>query len=140
MIRSFSIVTGAAFMAVIAFPMFLLMNTRNAGLIILGILLVALAHSIQYGPQASYIAESFPTRLGYAGSGLGYQTASLIAGGPAPLLATWMLASFGWQAISVYIIACAVLTLTAAAMLPDRRHANLIQLPETAVTAGQPAG
>ena len=55
-------------MAVIAFPIFLLMNTRNAGLIILGILLVALAHSIQYGPQASYIAESFPTRLGYAGS------------------------------------------------------------------------
>ena len=133
-------VTGAALMAVIAFPMFLLINTRNAGLIILGILLVALAHSIQYGPQASYIAESFPTRLGYAGSGLGYQTASLIAGGPAPLLATWMLPTFGWQAISVYIIACAVLTLIAAAMLPDRRHANLIELPATAATAGQPAG
>jgi MFS family permease len=80
--------------------------------------LFAIAHAIQYGPQAAYIAESFPTRLGYAGSGLGYQLASLIAGGPAPLLATWMLPNFGWQAICVYIIACVVLTLIAAALLP----------------------
>ena len=34
------------------------------------------------------IAESFPTPLRYAGSGLAYQLASLIAGGPAPLVAT----------------------------------------------------
>jgi MFS family permease len=80
---------------------------------------------LQYGPQSSYIAESFPTRLAYGGSGLGYQLASLIAGGPAPLLATWMLPHFGWQAISVYIIACAVLTLGATALLPDRSHADL---------------
>jgi len=132
--------TGAALMAVVAFPLFLLLNTRNAGLIIVAIALIALAHSMQYGPQASYIAESFPTRLGYAGSGLGYQSASLIAGGPAPLLATWMLASFGWQAISVYIIACAVLTLVAASLLPDRRHADLSAVSAPAATAGQAAG
>ena len=131
--------TGAALMAVVAFPLFLLLNTRNAGLIIVAIALIALAHCMQYGPQASYIAESFPTRLGYAGSGLGYQSASLIAGGPAPLLATWMLANFGWQAISVYIIACAVLTLVAVALLPDRRHADLSVLPEPATAAGQAA-
>jgi MFS family permease len=87
--------------------------------------LIAIPHAIQYGPQSSYIAENFPTGLAYAGSGLGYQTASLIAGGPAPLLATWMLASFGWQAIAVYIIACAILTLVAVVLLPDRSKADL---------------
>jgi MFS family permease len=112
-------------MAVVAFPLFLLVNTRSPGLIIVGVLLIALAHCMQYGPQAAYIAESFPTRLGYAGSGLGYQLASVIAGGPAPLLATWMLASFGWQAIAVYIIACAVITLVAAAFLRDRSREEL---------------
>ena len=71
------------------------------------------------------IAESFPTRLAYGGSGLGYQLASPIASGPAPLLATWILASFGWQAISVYIIACALITLFAIAFLPDRSRADL---------------
>jgi MFS family permease len=128
--------TGAVLMAVVAFPVFLLLNTRSPGLIILGIALIAAAHCVQYGPQSSYITESFPTRLAYGGSGLGYQLASLIAGGPAPLLATWMLASFGWQAISVYIIACAVLTLIAVALLPERRHADLSDLPEAAATAG----
>jgi MFS family permease len=121
--------TGAVLMAVVAFPFFLLLNTAVVGLIILGVALIAVPHAMQYGPQASYIAESFPTGLAYAGSGLGYQAASLIAGGPAPLLATWMLASFGWQAISVYIIACVVLTLIAVAFLPDRSKADLAVTP-----------
>ena len=117
--------TGAVLMAAMAFPFFLLLNTRAVGFIILGLVVVAIPHSLQYGPQAAYIAESFPTRLAYGGSGLGYQLASLIAGGPAPLLATWMLASFGWQAISVYIIACALVTLFAIALLPDRSQVDL---------------
>ena len=131
--------TGAVLMLLMAFPFFLLLNTGSEGLIILGIVIVAIPHSLQYGPQAAYIAESFPTRLAYGGSGLGYQTASLIAGGPAPLLATWMLPTFGWQAISVYIIACSVLTLTAVALLPDRRHADLAT-PMPAATAGHSVG
>ncbi len=121
--------TGAILIAIVAFPLFLLLNTGAAGLIILGVALVAVPHAMQYGPQASYIAEQFPTGLAYAGSGLGYQAASLIAGGPAPLLATWMLPNFGWQAISVYLIACAVITLIAVALLPDRRRADLSETP-----------
>jgi MFS family permease len=134
--------TGAVLIAVAAFPAFLLLNTKDAGLIIVGVVILAIPHAMQYGPQSSYIAESFPTRLAYGGSGLGYQLASLIAGGPAPLLATWMLPHFGWQAISVYIIACSVLTLVAVALLPDRRHADLEVMPATAaVTAAErPAG
>jgi len=118
-------VSGALLTAIVAFPAFALLNTKTAGLIIVAIVIMAIGHSIQYGPQAAYIAESFPTRLGYAGSGMGYQLASLIAGGPAPLLATWMLPNFGWQAICVYIIACAVITLVAARLLPDRSKADL---------------
>ncbi len=125
-------VSGAVLMAVVAFPSFALINTKTAGLIIIAIVLMAIGHSIQYGPQAAYIAESFPTRLGYAGSGMGYQLASLIAGGPAPLLATWMLPNFGWQAICVYIIACSVITLVAARLLPDRSKTDL--------AAAQPVG
>lgn len=117
--------TGAILTGAVAFPFFVLLNSGAAGLIILGVALIAIPHAIQYGPQSSYIAENFPTGLAYAGSGLGYQAASLIAGGPAPLLATWMLVSFGWQAISVYIIACAILTLIAVALLPDRSRVSL---------------
>jgi MFS family permease len=129
--------TGAVLMAVAAFPAFLLLNTGATGLIIVGIAILAIPHSLQYGPQSSYIAESFPTGLAYAGSGLGYQAASLIAGGPAPLLATWMLPNFGWQAISVYIIACAVLTLAAVALMPDRSKVSIAATPVPAPAPGR---
>ena len=132
-------VTGAIVMGIVAFPFFLLLNTGALGFIILGTALIAIPHSMQYGPQSSYIAENFPTGLAYAGSGLGYQAASLIAGGPAPLLATWMLAAFGWQAIAVYVIACVVITLAAAAMLPDRSRTDVPATPVLA-PAGRAAG
>jgi MFS family permease len=128
---------GAVLMGVMAFPAFLALNTGAVGFIILGVVLLAIPHSMQYGPQSSYIAEQFPTGLAYAGSGLGYQAASLIAGGPAPLLATWMLPNFGWQAISVYIIACVVLTLIAVALLPDRSKADLSEVPLRVPVAGR---
>jgi hypothetical protein len=63
-------VTGAILMGIVAFPFFLLLNTAALGFIILGTALIAIAHSMQYGPQSSYIAENFPTGLAYAGSGL----------------------------------------------------------------------
>ncbi len=129
-------IAGSVLIAAMAFPAFALLNTKVTVLVILGIVILAIPHAMQYGPQSSYIAESFPTRLGYAGSGLGYQLASLIAGGPAPLLATWMLPRFGWQAICVYIIACSVLTLFAAAFLPDRAKADLAPADLSASRAG----
>jgi hypothetical protein len=39
-------------------------------------------HDMLYGPQVALIAESFTGRLRYSGSSLGYQLASVIAGGP----------------------------------------------------------
>jgi hypothetical protein len=45
-----------------------------------------------YGPQAALIAESFAPRLRYSGA-LGYQLASIVAGGPAPFVATALLAT-----------------------------------------------
>ena len=47
-------------------------------------------HDLQYGPQAAFIAESFPGTLRYSGASLGYQLASITAGGPAPLVAVYL--------------------------------------------------
>ena len=59
------------------------------------------------------IAEAFTPRLRYSGASLGYQLASVIAGGP---VATALFAAY---AIAVYIAACAVVSLVAATFLPD---------------------
>jgi cytoskeletal protein CcmA (bactofilin family) len=77
-------------------------------------------HDMMYGPQAAFIAESFTGRLRYSGASLGYQLASVIAGGPAPLIATWLYGQYkSGYAIALYILVCAAITLIAAALMKD---------------------
>jgi MFS family permease len=118
---------GASAMAVVAFPYFALVNTGLAVVIVATAAVVQIAHAMQYGPQAALIAENFPTGLRFGGSGIGYQLASVVAGGPAPLIATWLLHDFGWQAISGYVVLTAVVSLIAIALLPDRSGADIAE-------------
>jgi hypothetical protein len=89
-------------------------------LIFIAIVLSLVPHDMMYGPQAALIAESFTGRLRYSGASLGYQLASVIAGGPAPLIAAWLYAEYhSGYAIALYIFVCAVITLIATAMMKD---------------------
>jgi MFS family permease len=111
---------GAATTGIFGFIYFGLLDTGVLALIFTAILLSLIPHDMMYGPQAALIAESFTGRLRYSGASLGYQLASVIAGGPAPLIAAWLLGQFhSGYAIAVYILACAILSLIATAMMPD---------------------
>jgi hypothetical protein len=111
---------GAVVTGVFGFVYFGLLNTGVATIIFLAIFVSLVPHDMMYGPQAALIAESFTGRLRYSGSSLGYQLASVIAGGPAPLIATWLFGTFNSSyAIAVYIAACAVLSLIATALMTD---------------------
>ncbi|HEV7899783.1 MAG TPA: MFS transporter [Planosporangium sp.] len=104
-----------------AFPYFHLLNTRSSGLVLLAIVVSLLVHDIQYGPQAALIAENFGTNVRYSGAGMGYALASVIAGGPAPLIAAAVLQRTGSSTgISWYIVICAVISLAALALMPRR--------------------
>ena len=111
---------GAATVGVFGFIYFGMLNTGSLVLIFLAIVLSLVPHDMMYGPQAALIAELFTGRLRYSGASLGYQLASVIAGGPAPLIATWLFAQYGSAyAVAVYILVCAVLTLVATSMMTD---------------------
>jgi metabolite-proton symporter len=111
---------GAASMGVFGFIYFALIGTGSAAVVFLAIVLSLIPHDLQYGPQAALIAEAFTPRLRYSGSSLGYQLASIIAGGPAPLIATALFAAYHTPyAIAWYIAGCAVVSLISTAMMPD---------------------
>jgi MFS family permease len=111
---------GAALTGVYGFVLFAAMDSGIALVAFLGVFLALIPHGMQYGPQASLIAESFPTSLRYAGAGMGYQLASVIAGGPAPLVATYLLAHTGsGYSIAAAILGCAVVTLVAVFLMDD---------------------
>jgi metabolite-proton symporter len=109
---------GAAVCGVFGFIYFGLLNTGSLTLIFLAIVLSLIPHDMMYGPQAALIAESFSGKLRYSGASLGYQLASVIAGGPAPLIAAWLFSQYhsAWP-IAWYIAACAIVTLVATAMM-----------------------
>jgi MFS family permease len=116
---------GVVGVGVFAFPYFAMLDSRVAGLVIAAIVISLIPHDLQYGPQAALIAESFTGRLRYSGASIGYQLASVIAGGPAPLIATALLAAYKSSIpIAIYIVVCAAVGLVAVRLLPDRSHAD----------------
>jgi metabolite-proton symporter len=111
---------GAAATGVFGFIYFGLLGSGSATLVFVAIVVSLIPHDMMYGPQAALIAEAFTPRLRYSGASLGYQLASVIAGGPAPLIATALFAMYHTgYAVAVYIAACAVISLAAAALMPD---------------------
>src|SRR5271169_5000274 len=111
---------GAATVGLFGFLYFGMLDTAIPWVVFIAIVLSLIPHDMQYGPQAALIAEAFTPRLRYSGASLGYQLASVIAGGPAPLIATALFGAFHTgYAISIYIAACAAVSLISAAFMPD---------------------
>jgi metabolite-proton symporter len=117
---------GAAVTGVFGFVYFAMLNTRVPWMIVVAILFSLLPHDMMYGPQAALIAEAFPGRMRYSGASLGYQLSSLIAGGPAPLIATALLSHYHSSTpIAWFVVGCSVVSLVATSMLVDRTNQDI---------------
>ena len=123
---------GAAFSAVFAFPFFWLLDTRQTGLVWLAVVLgLNLGHGAMYGPQASFFSELFGTHVRYSGASLGYQLASVFAGGLSPLIATALL---GWSGgkpwpIALYMIGMALITLVSVYLAAETLPGDIAAEP-----------
>jgi MFS family permease len=115
---------GCMVMLVYPFVYFSLLDTRSIALIFLAVLIALPLHDLQYGPQAAFISESFPGSLRYSGSSLGYQLASITAGGPAPIVAVLLYQQYGTSmAVAVYMAICSLISLICVFALMDRTGA-----------------
>jgi MFS family permease len=112
--------TGAIVTFFFGFAYFGMLNSGSLAWIFVAVILSLVPHDMMYGPQAALIAEAFTPRLRYSGASLGYQLASIIAGGPAPLIAAALFAHYhSGYAVAWYIAACGVLSIVATLLLPD---------------------
>src|SRR5206468_7536704 len=118
---------GAAFSALFAFPFFWLLDTRQTGLVWLAVVLgLNPGHGAMYGPQARFFSELFGTRVRYSGASLGYQLASVFAGGLSPLIATGLLRRYGasWP-IALFIIGMAAVTTVSVYWAAETAHTEI---------------
>ncbi|MBX9788918.1 MAG: MHS family MFS transporter [Pirellulales bacterium] len=118
---------GATALALYAFPFFWLFDTANVALMVLAILIGLLIHAAMYAPLAAFLSELFGTDVRYTGASIGYQLASPLAGGLAPLICVQLLAWSGgkpWP-VSLYLIAFAALTLVSVVLAAETHRAHL---------------
>src|SRR5215467_1668182 len=119
-------ISGCVFVAAFTFVYFALLDTKVPELIFLAVALSFIPVMTMYGPQAALIAEAFTPRLRYSGASIGYQLASIIAGGPAPFIATWLFSTYhSALPIALYVCVCAAISICAALLLPDQTNKDI---------------
>jgi MHS family shikimate/dehydroshikimate transporter-like MFS transporter len=117
---------GACATALWAYPLFRLLDTASPPLVWLALIVAfVFSHAAMYGPQAAFLSELFGTRVRYSGASLGAQLAGVVAGAPAPFIATLLLARYGSNALVLYLIAMAIVTIVAV-LLASETHRDHI--------------
>jgi MFS family permease len=103
---------GALAGVVLAFPFFWLVGTKDWIWIALAFILArAVVTAAMFGPQAAYFAELFPPQRRFAGFAFARELGSLLAGGPAPFVATALVAWSGsWWPVACYAAVLAAIT------------------------------
>ena len=94
----------------------------------------------QSGIQPVAFAEAFPTNVRYSGSALAYTGANLIAGGPMPALAVWMVSLTGspWGVVAL-CVGWNLLSLAMILTAPETRGIDLNQADSVRMIAGETA-
>ncbi len=72
---------GAIASIVMAFPLFWLLDTKDATIVTLALIVtMTLTHALLFGPKAAYMPELFGTRMRYSGASLGANIAAALSG------------------------------------------------------------
>ncbi|HEX4986418.1 MAG TPA: MFS transporter [Burkholderiales bacterium] len=119
---------AAVFSALFAYPFFLMVGTGSQPVIWLALILaISVGVSGMFGPQAAYFAELFGPKLRYSGFAAARELGSILAGGPAPFLATWLLLQGNGEPwlVAAYMVVLALLTVLALYLGPETYRSDL---------------
>jgi MFS family permease len=129
---------AAVFSALFAYPFFLMVGTGSQALIWFALILaISVGVSGMFGPQAAYFAELFGPKLRYSGFASARELGSLLAGGPAPFVATWLLGQANnepWL-VAAYMVTLATLTAVAIYFGPETYQSDILADQSTAKAA-----
>jgi MFS family permease len=139
--RKYALAVGSCATLVILFIYFPILETKSfiPMLIIMGLFLGFT--QFQSGIQPVAFAEAFPTNVRYSGSALAYTGANLIAGGPMPVLAVWLVSLSGgspWGVVAL-CVAWNLLSLTMILTAPETRGIDMNRVDSVRMLVGEAA-
>jgi MHS family shikimate/dehydroshikimate transporter-like MFS transporter len=121
-------ISGAVLSALMIYPFFLMIQTRELVWIYTGLFLVSsLAKTMMTSAQSPWLAEMFPSRVRYTGFSLAREVTSPISGGVAPMIAIALLAAGDGSPHFViwYVVALGVITAVSVMLGPETRGRDL---------------
>jgi len=128
---------AAVFSGLFAYPFFLMVGTGSQPIIWVALILaISVGVSGMFGPQAAYFAELFGPKLRYSGFASARELGSILAGGPAPFVATWLLGQANnepWL-VAAYMVILATLTAIAIYFGPETYKSDILADHSTAKT------
>lgn len=112
---------GAAFLLVIAFPFFWLLQTESAPLVWLGFVLAfSVGNGAMFATQPAFFSELFGADVRYSGVSLGYQFAAVFAGGLAPFIAQALFVAAGsYWPVAVHIMVVSAISLVSVLLATE---------------------
>jgi MFS transporter, MHS family, shikimate and dehydroshikimate transport protein len=117
------LVTAAAVLALWAFPMFWLMETRSVTALFVVMVCNGMIVGTLFSQQAALFAAVLEPKVRYTGMSIGFQVATVIGGGFGPLIAQALQNNAGgatWS-ISTYLVIVAIIALVSAVYLTSRK-------------------
>ncbi|PLS83363.1 MAG: MFS transporter [Actinobacteria bacterium] len=135
------VVLGTAYLGLLAFPFFWLMDTASPVLVAVALSLGMFGIGICYGPLAAFFSEIFSTRVRYSGTGLAFALGGVLGGAFTPIVAQALFASTGatWP-VSLYILVMAIVSLVCNMLLPKGRRDLAFDEVEGRGVGREPAG
>ncbi|WP_368498240.1 MFS transporter [Herbiconiux sp. A18JL235] len=106
---------GTGFGIIWAFPMFMLIDTRQPVIIILALAVCFVgAVATCYAAQAAFLTELFPPAIRYSGVAFAREVSGALLGGTAPLIATAFFAATGhWYLVAIFMTVNAIIAMVA---------------------------
>ncbi|NUV51362.1 MHS family MFS transporter [Streptomyces coelicolor] len=119
---------GSVAVTIFIFPYLAMLNSGSVALAGLAIIVSFTIVWPTYGSLiGTVIAENFAPEIRYTGASLGYQVGAAVVGGPAPLIATALLAMFSgsWIPVAVFVVVCAAVSFVAVSFVQVRHNQDL---------------
>ncbi len=114
---------------ILAYPIFHWMDTGGMAVVLLSQVLLGVLFGMYSGCVFTMMVEMFPTQTRFTSMAIGYNAAAALAGGTAPFIATWLVATTGnGSAPAFYLIGGAVLSLVAIAASGETARINLREI------------
>ncbi|WP_181781081.1 MFS transporter [Pseudonocardia pini] len=130
--RRRTMVAGFVVCLAMAFPFFLLLDTRSVPVILVAVVVLAIGCGLVGGPMVTQFAELFPPQVRVSGFSLGYQTAVILGGGLAPTIAGALAAAGGGSSwtIGFYILGMSAIGLLGLRFMADTAGPRARQVVE----------